>query len=127
MRSWSLIQQHPASCHAIDVESLAIESRGVVKRLFEIRRLEKRILGKQGGMVGISRKQFEHAAHGDPHRPDARLPATLPTLNRNSIKQRRHRLCSTILKPRVFSRVEVRRLRIPMTGRMAFSWRICTY
>jgi hypothetical protein len=57
-----------------------------VQRLLEILGLENWILGKQGGMVRISRKEFEHAADGDPHRPDARLPAALPWLNSNSVK-----------------------------------------
>jgi hypothetical protein len=81
-----------ASCHAIDVQSLVIDSHsGVVQRLLEILGLEKWILGKQGGIVRISRKEFEHAADGDPHRPDAGLPAALSRLNRNSIKQIYHR------------------------------------
>jgi hypothetical protein len=42
-------------------------------------------------MVRISREEFEHAADGDPHRPDTRLPATLPRLNPNSIKHIHHR------------------------------------
>jgi hypothetical protein len=62
-----------------------------VQRLLEIFRLEKWILGKQGSMVGISCKEFEHAGGGNPHRPDTRLPAPFPRLNRNSIKQIHHR------------------------------------
>ena len=60
-------------------------------------------------MVGISREEFEHAAHSDPHRPDAGFPAALPRLNRNSVKPMHHRHLlqfSTVPPLCVFSSVE---------------------
>jgi hypothetical protein len=62
-----------------------------MQSLHKILGIEKGVLEKQGSAVRVSRKELEHAANGDPHPPDARLPAALPRFNRNSVKQIYHR------------------------------------
>jgi hypothetical protein len=57
----------------------------------EIFGLEIRIRGKERSAVGISCKNLENAANGDPHPADAGLPAALSRFNRNPIKQPYHR------------------------------------
>jgi len=84
-----------ASCHPAGAQPLVIDCRRrVPQRLLEVFGFEKRVLGEQRGVVRIRREQFEDAANGDPHPPDARLPNAFSRLNRNPIEQvyRRHML-----------------------------------
>jgi hypothetical protein len=52
----------------------------------EIFWLEKGVLGEQRRAVGLSRKECENVTGGDPHPPNASLPAVLSRLNRYPIK-----------------------------------------
>jgi hypothetical protein len=100
-----------------------------VQRLLEILGLQKWILGKQGGMVRISRKEFEHAPDGDPHRSDAGLPAALPGLNRNSIKQIYHRHVLSLDHPATVRIFEHRAQMVTYADRLAIGalLRVCPH
>ncbi len=77
--------------YAVDAHALVVDCRGrVPKRLLQIFRLKKRILGEESFTIGIRCKQFQNAADREPHTPKARFPCTLIGFNRYPIKDRFH-------------------------------------
>jgi len=84
----ALDQAESASRYSICADPFVIDSGcGVMQGLLEILVFEKRILGEDCRPIRVCGKQLQNPANRDSHTTDARLPAALPRLNRDPIKQ----------------------------------------
>jgi hypothetical protein len=83
------LHDNSRSCHFVKVVNVVIDgSRSVSERLSKIFLLEERIFPEQVVAFSVRREDFQNAADGDSHTPDAGLSSALTWLYRYAVEYR---------------------------------------